>query len=204
MLQSIKSAVVKPFGYEVASRTETQTKTVDFIRLATKDNPSPLKLIRLGGNLYKIRYTEEDKQRRNDHFINGTGSLTDDETKLLNDIGLKDIDTQLSKKDKQLMPMFYNSLPDCQTSTAISLSAKCFLPHHIISEIIEQAAVASETAHQDFLTRKSPTSDEPIKMAGLLNGIKDLVQGAFPSESEPVESAILTDEVMKNFFLLRV
>lgn len=200
VLRSIKSAIVKPFGYEVASRTETKTITKDFIRLATKDNPTPLKLIRLGGNLYKIRYTDEDKQRRNDHFINGNESLTEDETKLLNDIGITDIDKQLSKNTKNLMPMFYDSLPDCQTSTAISLSAKCFLPHHIISEIIEQAAVASEIDAKKS-RKESPTSDETIKTMGLLNGISDLISGAFPSESTP---SIIDESSMYDFFLLRI
>jgi hypothetical protein len=206
MLRRIKSSVVKPFGYEVATRTETQTKTVDFIRLAEKDNITPLKLIRLGGKLYKIRYTEEDKQRRNDYFINGTGSLTADETKLLNDIGLKDIDEQLSINDKKLMPTFYNSLPDCQTSTAISLSAKCFMPHHIISEIIEHAALTNEIDNREYLEKKPPTSDQPSKTAALLNGISGLISGSFPSESESETGApsMADESSMYDFFLLRV
>jgi len=205
MFRSIKSAVVKPFGYEVASRTETDTKTVDFIRLATKDNPTPLKLIRLGGNLYKIRYTEEDKQRRNDYFMNDNGVLTEDEIKLLNDIGL-DIETDLSKNDKKLMPEFFNALPDCQTSTAISLSAKCFMPNHIISEIINHASLTSERAHAELVKKKLPTSDEPIKTAALLHGLADLVQGSFPTETDDAGEATPTidDEGMNDFFLLRI
>lgn len=175
---------------------------------SSRSNPfiqlAPLKLIRLGGKLYKVRYTDEDKQRRNNYFINGTGSLTEDEIKLLNDIGLKDVDKQLSINDKKLMPIFYNSLPDCQTSAAISLSAKCFLPHHIISEIIEQAAVANDMAHQELLTKKPPTSDQPSKTAALLNGISGLISGAFPPESGTVAPSMADEDSMYNFFLLRV
>jgi hypothetical protein len=206
MLRSIKSAVVKPFGYEVASRTETKTntKTVDFIRLAEKDRPTPEKLIRLGGKIYKIRYTDEDKKRRNDYFINNSGSLTADEMKLLDDIGL-DVEKDLSKNDKKIMPDFFNALPDCQTSAAISLSAKCFMPHHIISEIIEHASIANESAHKEFLARKSPTSDEHLTTAALLKGAEDLIRGAFPMESgEETGLSMVDEDSMYDFFLLRI
>jgi hypothetical protein len=175
-----------------------------FIQLAEKAKPAPLKLIRLGGKLYKIRYTDEDKTRRENYFNNGNGSLTPDETTLLNDIGLTKMEEQLSLNDKKLLPEFFNALPDCQTSTAISLSAKCFMPHHIIKGIIDHAAIESERVYKDFLTKKSPTSDQPGKNGIMLNELMGLVMGASPIGTDVAGPILIDESSMENFFILRV
>ena len=175
-----------------------------FIRLAEKDKPNPEKLIRLGGKLYKIRYTNEDKQRRNDFFISETGSLTPDEEKLLNDIGLTNMNEQLSNNDKKLMPDFFNALPDCQTSAAISLSAKCFMPHHIIKGIIDNANIESEYTYNELLKKKPPTSDEPGKDGIMLNDILGLIQGQTPIGAPTTAEEIMSESGMLEFFTLRV
>jgi len=162
------------------------------------------KLIRLGGKLYKIRYTAEDKQRRNDYFTSGTGSLTPDEDTLLQDIGLTDIDKQLSENDKHKLPEFFNALPDCQTSAAISLSAKCFMPHHIIGSIIEHAAIESEVAHIESLKKERPTSDLLAATAIKLTDLAKRVLGPSPLITGTPAIRQLSPSDINDFFLLRV
>ena len=158
----------------------------------------PNKLIRLGGKLYDIRYTAEDKERRE------KGEYVAPELKLLNDIGLSDIDAQLSEKDKKQLPGFFNALPDCQTSTAISLSAKCYQPHYIIESIRRHAELEKQEAFEKMKAMPFPTLDTLYRSMVPLNGITNLITGSAVAKGLAKAAQTVTDDDMYDFFELRI
>jgi hypothetical protein len=145
----------------------------------------------------------EDHERRKKYFETGEGSLTPPEMDLLKGIGLTDMDTQLSKLSKQYLPEFFQALPDCQTSAAISLSAKCFMPHHIISQIIDYKATKDQLAHKTFSEKKTPSIDSRVRDDPLTRAIsaKTIGQAILGELSEKTN---MDESGMYEFFLLRV
>ena len=158
----------------------------------------PNKLIRLGGKLYDIRYTPDDIARRE------KGEYLDQEIKLLNDIGLTDIDEQLSANDKKQLPDFFNALPDCQTSTAISLSAKCYQPHYIIESIRRHAELEKQEAFEKMKSMPFPTLDTLYRSMIPLNGITNLITGSAVIKGLTEAAKTVTDDEMYDFFELRI
>jgi hypothetical protein len=164
------------------------------------------KLIRLGGELYTISTTEADNNRREEYFENGTGSLTPDETRLLENIGFNNLDEQLSKVDKAQLPEFFKALPHCQTSAAISLSAKCYKPRYIITEILRHAAMKDQEIHEEMARKGAPSLDWMGKTASFLNGIMGRISGS-PSIRGVPEVAVnesVEEDSIYDFFLLRI
>jgi hypothetical protein len=124
----------------------------------------------------------------------------------LNDIGLSDIDAQLSEKDKKQLPGFFNALPDCQTSTAISLSAKCYEPHFIITEILRHAALEEQEAHEEAVKKGLPSLDLLARGTNAIRGILGRISAPAPPSAlmklaEPIGT---TEQNIYDFFELRI
>ena len=166
--------------------------------------PKPDKWTRLGGNLYKIHYTQEDIERRNNFFTGNGGELTSEEQKLLRGIGITDIDAQLGSDYKKIMPDFYNALPNCQTSAAIALSSKCYLPRDIITQILNHAATKSFI--EQSKPGKTPTLDQQSATMGMINKIVDQITGpsALETGAAPLSPKMADQSDMLDFFVLRV
>jgi len=158
----------------------------------------PNKLIRLGGKLYDIRYTPDDIARRE------KGGYVAPEIKLLNDIGLVDIDAQLSEKDKKQLPGFFNALPNCQTSTAIALSAKCYQPNYIIESIRRHAELEKQEAFEKMKVMPFPTLDTLYRSMVPLSGITNLITGSAVAKGLTELAKTVTDDDMYDFFELRI
>jgi len=165
--------------------------------------PKPDKWTRLGGNLYKIHYTKEDIERRNNFFTGNGGELTSEEEKLLRGIGITDIDAQLGSDYKKIMPDFYNALPNCQTSAAIALSSKCYLPRDIITQILNRAATNSLISQSQ--PGKTPTLDQQSAAIGMISQIVNQITGPSSLESGAALSPKMANQSdMVDFFVLRV
>jgi len=158
----------------------------------------PHKLIRLGGKLYDIRYTPEDEERRE------KGMYSDQEEKLLHDIGLTDMDKQLSENDKKQLPGFFQALPSCQTSAAISLSAKCYQPHYIIESIQRHADLEKQDQFEKMKQMPSPTLDTLYRSMIPLNGIANLITGSALVKGISRAGETVTDTDIYDFFMLRI
>ena len=156
----------------------------------------PNKLVRLGGKAYDIRYNEEDKKRRE------KGKYTAQELQLLHDIGLSDIDTQLSENDKQQLPEFFEALPNCQTSAAIALSAKCYQPHYILDSIRRHAELEKQEQFEKMKQMPSPTLDMEYRTNAMLEGVAKLIVGSVKPLTGLAET--VTDSEIVNLFILRI
>ena len=169
----------------------------------------PNKLIRLGGKLYDIRYTDQDKARREKYFTTNPheGELTKEETRLLNEIGLTKMDEQLSPNDmKTQMPDFFNALPECQSATAISLSATCYKPNYIISEIMRHAAMKDREEHDEAIKKGAPSLDLIARMSSSISGLMGRMSAPAPPElliglAKPSQNI---DQDIYDFFELRI
>jgi hypothetical protein len=166
----------------------------------------PNKLIRLGGELYDIRTTEADNDRRTLFFTKNEGALTTDEARLLKNIGLENLDEELSKAGKEELPDFFKALPECQTSSALSLSAKCYKPRYIITEIMRYAALKDQTRHEQLIKDVNPSIDLMGMTKSLLDGIRSRISGSAPASTfaPSLSEPDTEEEDIYNFFLLRI
>jgi hypothetical protein len=166
------------------------------------------KLIRLGGKLYDIRYTREDIDRREKFFTTGEGSLSKPEEDLLEGIGLPknmDLGDQLANNVVKQLPDFFNALQHCQTSAALSLSAKCYQPRFIISEIIRYSELMDQKTHEADMKKSLPSLDWMAAISSRFNGL--LGRTASPAVIEGINElgrSLLTEDDMVDLFTLRV
>jgi len=158
----------------------------------------PNKLIRLGGKLYDIRYNPEDSGRRE------RGEYSPQELKLLNDIGLTNLDTQLSANDKKELPAFFEALPNCQTGAAIALSAKCYQPHYILESIRRYAEEQEQKQYEEMLKMPTPAIDTMALVKTGIDGISNLITGSVPTMLTKMAETSVDSEEMYDFFLLRI
>jgi hypothetical protein len=166
----------------------------------------PNKMIRLGGKLYDIRYQEEDIKRRKAFFETGKGALSADEDRLLKEIGLTDLDKQLSQNDKNRLPAFFEALPECQTTAAISLSAKCYEPQFIITEILRHAALEEQEEHEEMVKKGLPSLDLLARGTSAIHGLLSRLSAPAPSAAlmklaEPIGTM---EQDIYDFFELRI
>lgn len=159
----------------------------------------PDKLIHFGGKTYDIRYTKEDQTRRS------TFAFSDQEIKLLKDIGLVEgSKSYIYVKDR--LPAFFNELPCCQTSASLSLSSKCNTPRSIVQTVLKETEYSAMEKYKEDMKRPSPTLDFLAKEYNLVSGLRKLISGPAPPISVVKTSADLAkqDEDIFNLFLLRI
>ena len=179
-------------------------------------------MVRLGGKAYDIRYTKEDVQRRAKYFTTDPheGFLSREELRLLAQIGLitidlddpvdiitKEIDATLSMKDQARMPDFFNALPNCQTSTAISLSSKCFQPRVIIEQVMNHAALNNQKEHEEAMKKGTPSLDLMARTTALLSGLASHISApAVPDSLKglAIPFRITPDQIFNDLFTLIV
>jgi hypothetical protein len=177
-------------------------------------------MVRLGGKAYDIRYTDEDVKRREKYFTTDPheGFLSKEEARLLAQIGLitiasddppdkinDEIDDTLSKKDQTRMPDFFNALPNCQTSTAISLSSKCFQPRAIIEQVMNHAALNDQKQHEEAMKKGAPSLDLMARTSALLGDLASHISApAVPDSLKglAIPFRITSDQVFNNLFTL--
>jgi len=178
-------------------------------------------LVRLGGKAYDIRYTDEDVKRREKYFTTDPheGFLSKEEARLLAQIGLitiasddppdkinNEIDDALSKKDQTRMPDFFKALPNCQTSTAISLSAKCFQPRVIIEHVMNHAALNDQKQHEEALKKGAPSLDLMARTSALLSGLAGRISAPAVPDSliglAMPSAPISKDQIFNDLFTL--
>jgi len=156
-------------------------------------------LIHFGGKTYDIRYTKADQNRRSTH------SFSDQEVKLLKDIGLVEGSKSYAYvKDK--LPAFFNELPCCQTSAALSLSSKCDTPRSVIETVLKEKEYTAVEKYKEDMKRPSPTLDFLAKEYNLVSGLRKLISGPAPPATTVKTSADLAKEAehIFNVFLLRI
>jgi hypothetical protein len=166
------------------------------------------KLIRFGGKLYDIRYTREDIDRRIDFFQNGKGALSEPEKDLLHHAGLEDIDhleSQLSETDIGQLPDFFMALQQCQTSASLSLSAKCYQPHSIISKVLQHYAKQDQETHEADMKKSLPSLDWMAAVSSRFNGLLGRVSSpAVIDGINKLATPFITNDDMVDLFTLRV
>ena len=107
------------------------------VKSTEEDKTKKRQEIKLAGRIYYIDYDEDAQNRRKAIFNEGAPlSLTKDEEELLNSVGIKG-DTR-----KNLAPYlydFFESLPNCQTSTKMLTSRECEVAYYVMWSVLMKA-----------------------------------------------------------------
>lgn len=130
----------------------------------------------VGSIHYDIRSTDEDNTRRCTYFKNIASDtskllfdkdcpnssleavLLDEEKRLLDDLR---IDYDFQENHAYDLYEFFKTLPNCQTSTALSLNAGCNTAHYILFSILFEA---ERKAREEFEKLKTkPTSSHDFR-----------------------------------------
>jgi len=134
--------------------------------------------------------------------------LSEPEKDLLHHAGLEDIDhlqSQLSETDIGRLPDFFMALRQCQTSASLSLSAKCYQPHSIISKVLQYYAEQDQETHEADMKKSLPSLDWMAAISTRFNGL--LGRAASPAVIEGINElgrSLLTEDDMVDLFTLRV
>jgi hypothetical protein len=157
----------------------------------------------IGSIHYDIRSTDEDNKRRCAYFKNRSTDKTifkdcaidnpkavllDEEQRLLNDLR---IDDDFINRHSYELYEFFETLPNCQTSTALSLNAGCNTAHYVLFSILFEA---ERKAREEFEKQKDDTG---LKFAHLrelstkaIDSISRLIKPTPGVTPETRESAI--------------
>lgn len=121
--------------------------------------------ITVGNKTFHISQKGSDRTRRQQYFTNGSGSLTPEEEKLLEALG---IDSDLQAVYKLWLPTFFEQLPVCQSDTPLILSKSCEIPHFILWSVMfrsnqaTQARVAQHSVEHQSLSDISIAATEEV------------------------------------------
>ena len=94
----------------------------------TVKGPGVGKLVKVAGASFLIDTSSEADERRTAYFTSQEGTLDEDETKLLNHIGIDPVASEL----RQLLPEFFRTLPDCQTDASLYTKLQCETPYRVL------------------------------------------------------------------------
>jgi hypothetical protein len=176
----------------------------------------PKGVIEFGGNVYDIRYTEADRIRRTTYFTapNG-GELTKGEVQILKDLGIslpdKEKANSLFQKTvkENVLVQFFEELPYCQSTSALTLSAKCLTPKMLINKLLAEVAYRQQLQYQEDLKKPLISLDTLAKQFGMIRGLGSAIAGLaapLPSVTSGPSAEKLKeeDEAMYRFFELRL
>jgi hypothetical protein len=144
----------------------------------------------VGGVYYDIRDTPEDNKRRCAYFrdravdkskfedctnnsgISGKIELTDEEKRLLLNLGIND---EFQQNHAYEMYLFFKELPNCQTSAALSLSAGCSTANYIIFSVMMEAEIESKKKLEKEM--KPTISTDLMMMADkMIKGVGSMIR----------------------------
>jgi hypothetical protein len=167
--------------------------------MATKDRG-----VSINGLFYDIRYTPEDNKRRCAYFrdisldktrfedctdnsgIVGKPELSDEEKRLLENLK---INLSFQQNHAYEMYLFFKELPNCQTTTAMSLSAGCSTANYIIFSVLMEAQIKSKEEFEK--KKKNPISTDLTMMFDrLISGASGMVKTTPRPSPETAEEAV--------------
>jgi hypothetical protein len=127
-------------------------------------------VIELYGRPFLIGYDAVEHARRVDYFRGEGGNLTDEETRLLEALG---IDEQVMESLRPHMAQFFQDIAKCHSDPGVILSKNCELPFYILWNVLFMDETERQRRIRDSKKKTQLMSEEDLAQTGaIIDGFK--------------------------------
>ena len=152
--------------------------------------------VHLYGKSFLIGYDAVDHERRIEYFRGEGGALTDEETRLLESLGL---DEMLTESLKPYLAQFFQDLAKCQSDSGVILSRECELPFYILWNVLFQEEAERARRIRESRKKTKMMSDEDLAQTdAIIKGMKLPHRGLESQESDALFTLMLVEEAPEN------
>ena len=148
--------------------------------------------VHLYGKSFLIGYDAVDHERRIEYFRGEGGSLTDEETRLLESLGIDEI---LTESLKPYLAQFFQDLAKCQSDPGLVLSRECELPFYILWNVLFQEESERLRRIRESRKKTKIMSEEDLAQTdAIITGMKLPRRGLESQESDALFTLMLVEE----------